>query len=236
MPGGRLLFSAYLSEEARQQPDPDTAEIFGDLAYYPWFQEYYWLDLPGMTIEPHPLLSGIYPTRDLAASLSPDQSHIVFEHSVYSQPTQVSSSVHIAEIGSNETIEIGPTVTGDSVLGSSWSLDSNVFAYWLSLDWQGESFEEQHEIYVYDLASGSFTTITIETQIPYTAALSNDGSQIAFSAFIPATEGMYLINSDGSDQHLIVEGAIDWIAWHPDGTRIFYTQFAPQTGLFELRC
>jgi Tol biopolymer transport system component len=44
---------------------------------------------------------------------------------------------------------------------------------------------------------------------------------------------MYSINADGSDQHLLVEGAIDWIAWHPDRRRVLFAEFSPKTGIYS---
>jgi Tol biopolymer transport system component len=67
---------------------------------------------------------------------------------------------------------------------------------------------------------------------PEAAALSADGTQIAFSA-LADSPGMYSIDADGSDQHLLVEGAIDWIAWHPDRRRILYAESSPETGIYS---
>lgn len=223
-----MLFSAYLSEESRQ-PDPAVAEIFSDLAYYPWFAEYYWVNLPGMDFEPHPLLTGLYPTRDLAVSLAPDQSQIAFERFVHSAPIQGTGSVYIAATDGSESQQVSQ-LPNDYVLGSSWSADSQVFAYWTALDWN--SFETEHNIYIHDVIAGSTATINIEAGQPTDAALSPDGSQIVFAAF-GDTPGMYLINSDGSGQQLIQAGAIDWVDWHPDRDRIFFAQFDPETGIFS---
>jgi Tol biopolymer transport system component len=231
LPEGRLLFAAYPSEEVRQM-DPDVAGIFAALAYYPWFEEYFWLDFTDMTVEAHPILTGLYPTRDQAVAMSPDLSHIAFERLVHAQPTQASSSVYLSGTNGGESAEIGQRFTGDSVLGTSWSLDSRVFAYWMAQDWQVRSNERDHKIYLSEVDSGTARTVTIQAMQPATAALSPDGTQIAFSV-LAESPGMYSINADGSDQHLLVEGAIDWIAWHPDRQRVLFAEFSPKTGIYS---
>ena len=229
LPEGRLLFSAYQSEQVRQS-DPAVAEVFAGLAYYPWFEEYFWLDMADMTLEAHPTLIGLYPTQDRLVAMSPDLSRIAFERVVYTQPTQASSSVHLSGTNGAESAQIGQRFAGDRVLGTSWSLDSRVLAYWMGQDWQILGHERNHKIYLSEVDSGTASTVTIQATQPATAALSTDGTQIAFST-LAETPGMYLINADGSEQQLLVEGAIDWIAWHPDGKRILFAEFSPDAGI-----
>jgi Tol biopolymer transport system component len=231
LPGGRLFFSAYRSEDARQT-DPVVAEVFAGLAYYPWLEEYFWLNLTDRATELHPILTGLYPTQDRAVAMSPDWSLVAFERTVYSRPNQASSSMYASHTAGGESEPIGRRFTGDSVLGTSWSSDSRVFAYWTSHDWEVLWYEEAHGIYLWEVDARTRRTVTLQAMQPATAALSADGTQIAFSAFGDAP-GMYLINADGSDQHVVVEGAIDWIAWHPDRSHILFAEFSPQTGIFS---
>jgi Tol biopolymer transport system component len=228
-PGGRLLFSAYQGEEGRQT-DPAVAEAFAGFAYYPWFEEHFWLDFEDRTVDAHPMLTGLYPTQDRVLAMSPDLSQIAYERVVYTQPTQASGAVHISATGGGESTQVGQRFDGDYVLGASWSLDGRVFAYWMGQDWQAFGHEGSHQIYVSEVDSGPARAITIQAMQPTTAALSPDGTQIAFSTLGEA-QGMYLINADGSDQQLLVEGAIDWIGWHPDGRRILFAAFSPETGI-----
>ena len=53
LPGGRLLLAVGWASGGKY---PDTDVDF--------FEQYRWLELPGMTVSPHPLLAGDYPTWD----------------------------------------------------------------------------------------------------------------------------------------------------------------------------
>src|SRR5215207_3737635 len=74
LPGGRLLLAAIANSELRNT-DP----------YFPWFNQYFWLQLPDMTLEANSYLIGNYPVRDEVVTLSPDFSHLAFGRETYTQ-------------------------------------------------------------------------------------------------------------------------------------------------------
>jgi Tol biopolymer transport system component len=225
LPGGRLLLAALASS--------------GE------FNQYYWLQLPDMTITPHSYLAGDYPARDREVTISPDLTHLAFGHEVYTKSgddlyADLSFSVLLTDLEGDQTTQIGPTYRSEGITMAlacgdeiSWSANSQVFAFALSGAWNNY-YEQEHHLYVYDLPSSQFKTITILTFSPSSFSLSPDGTQIAFTSFgeIP---GLSLINVDGSSQHLIVEGWVNSnLVWHPDGKRIFFKTDQPELGIYTV--
>jgi Tol biopolymer transport system component len=197
-----------------------------------------------MTITPHSYLAGDYPARDTGVTISPDLTHLAFGHEVYTQSGDnlyagVSVSALLADPDGNQTTQVGQPFSADYVSqtlncgdGISWSANSQVFAFARSLDWN--SYEKGHHLYVYDLLSGQFKTLTIQAYQPSSFSLSPDGTQIAFTSF-GESPGLSLINVDGSSQQLIVEGfVISNLVWHPDGKRIFFTIDKPGFGIYTV--
>ncbi|MCB0127192.1 MAG: PD40 domain-containing protein, partial [Caldilineaceae bacterium] len=76
--------------------------------------------------------------------------------------------------------------------------------------------------YLYDLAGGALTPITGGLD----PALSPDGTQIAFTRIGGNAGGVYLINSDGSDERLIYKAAEQLMSpkWSPDGNWIVFSR------------
>ncbi len=233
LPSGRLLLAAIANSELRNT-DP----------YFPWFNQYFWLQLPDMTLEAHPYLTGNYPVRDDVVTLSPNLSHLAFGHEAYTQSGDnlyagVSVSVSLASADNNEVTQIDQPFTADAVNhklargdGISWSANSQVFAFARALDWG--NYEKEHHLYIYDIVSGNFKTLSIQTSQPSSFALSPGGTQIAFTDF-GENPGLYLINGDGSNQQLIVEGWVSSnLVWHPDGKRIFFMRDKPEIGIYSI--
>jgi hypothetical protein len=233
LPGGRLLLAAIANSEVRNT-DP----------YFPWFNQYFWLQLPDMTLEANSYLIGNYPVRDEVVTLSPDFSNLAFGRETYTQSgdnlySGVSVSVLLANPDDDEVTPIGQPFSGDAVSHRlargddiSWSANSQVFAFARSLDWG--NYENEHHLYVYDDASGNFTTLMIQTSQPSSFALSPDGTQIAFTHF-GTSPGLSLINVDGSNQQLLVEGWVSSnLVWQLDGKRIFFIQDKPKYAIYSV--
>jgi len=233
LPGGRILLAAIANSEVRNT-DP----------YFPWFDQYFWVQLPAMTIETDPYLTGDYPVRDQVVTLSPDLKQLVFGHETYTQSGDnlyagVSVSVLLASPNNKEVTPIGQSFSGDAVNhklargdGISWSANSQVFAFARALDWG--NYEKEHYLYIYEVVSGKFTTLTIPTSHPSSFALSPEGTQIAFTSF-GENPGLSLINVNGSSSQLIVEGWLTSnLAWHPDGKRLFFTRDQPELGIYSV--
>jgi hypothetical protein len=233
LPGGRLLLAAIANSE-QQSTDPN----------FPWFNHYYWLQLPDLTITPDLSLAGDYPARDQSVTISPDLTHLAYGHEVFTKSGDnlyagSSVSVFLADLAGNQATQVGQTLTADFVSntlacgdGISWSANSQVFAFARSLDWN--NYEKEHHLYVYDLLSGQLKTPTIQIYQPSSFSLSPDGTQIAFTSFGESL-GLSLINVDGSNQQLILAGFIrSNLVWHSDGKRIFFIMDKPKLGIYTV--
>lgn len=97
-----------------------------------------------------------------------------------------------------------------------WSPDSNKLAYMLDLD-GGENFD----LYVYDLASGSHTNLTPDTEeaIGPNFAWSPDGSQFAFVSNRDGRFETFSMPVNGGEwRKLLAIPQPDWhVEWSPDG-------------------
>ena len=229
LPDGRLLFTAF------SKTGTDITN-----SYF----KYLWLQLPNMTIQDYPHLIGEYPTLDFAATLSPDSSHLAFEHRVYTQSSgsqfaDLLASVHLASLLDNKVTQIGGPLSNDFITDNlktgttiSWSANSQVFAFARTSNWL--SFDKEKYLYLYDMGSGTVKTLTIQTPQPNAFEVSPDGTQVAFTD-LGASPGLSLINADGSDQRVIVDGWVSSnLVWHPDGKRIFFVRDEPVIAIYSV--
>jgi hypothetical protein len=227
LPGGRLLFGAV---EIGPTGSPE----------YEFFS---WLQLPDMTIEAHQYLTGAHPFRDYSMVLSPDLSHLAFAHQTFSGPGEFllvegETVVHLAGTDDAEVTPIGQPFSNDYIPydsvngdGISWSANGHVFAFARINDW--ESFEEEKHLYLHDVPSRTSKTLTIRTPQPNAFALSPDGTQVAFTD-LGANPGLSLINADGSNQRVLVEGWVSSnLVWHPEGERIFFVMDKPPIAIYS---
>ena len=90
--------------------------------------------------------------------------------------------------------------------------------------WQSSS---RSAIYVTDLESRTSRLVTDALEIPYEAAVSPDGSQIAyFDGSGDHSNSLHVMNADGSDVRDLTDpdyGHIDELAWSPDGSRLAFS-------------
>lgn len=86
-----------------------------------------------------------------------------------------------------------------------------------------------HELYMVELASGAEWRLTDNPHVDFFSRFSPDGEQISFLrsqrpwvSFRDETAwDLYLMDADGSDERLLVEGAYH-PTWRPDGTGLVY--------------
>jgi Tol biopolymer transport system component len=78
-----------------------------------------------------------------------------------------------------------------------------------------------YEIYSMNADGTGQVRLTVNSASDTGPAWSPDGSKIAFTSS-RSPRGIYVMNSDGSDQRLLLAAASD-PAWSPDGTKIAYT-------------
>jgi dipeptidyl aminopeptidase/acylaminoacyl peptidase len=231
LPTGRLLLAVGWASGGKY---PDTDVDF--------FEQYRWLELPSMTVSPHPLLTGDYPIWDdfLTVTLSPNLAHLAFARYTWSKieiagktyDATTSYSVLLADPEGDKAIPISQPITDgrvNLVMGCgddpSWSANSQFFAFARTPNWTG--FESERHLYLYDVASGQLQTVTIHSQGGVGAfALSPGGAQIAFTALESDPEiglNIHLMNADGSNDRVRVRGWVSSnLVWDADGKRIFF--------------
>ncbi|NJN65939.1 MAG: DUF5050 domain-containing protein [Chloroflexaceae bacterium] len=106
------------------------------------------------------------------------------------------------------------TIGGDS--GSpTWSPDGTRIAFQSG---NGVS-PGSYEIYVMDADGTNQAPITSNSAMDYRPSWSPDGTQIAFSRM---NEGIYVINSDGTNETRRTSGSDLYPSWSPDGSQIAF--------------
>lgn len=220
MPGGRLLIGALTVSQDERDSVRDG-----------WWSKYYWLSLDGV-VEPHPVLRGEFPIRDRPVALSPDHSHLVFVRETHAagdeslnSPPQ-STIIYLLGPEAAEPVQIAPPVTKGFIKGFSWSLDGRFVAFWNIDEWSEFPTGDKNTMHIYDVQSGTLKKLSVKATQPGFPVLSPNGDRVAFAneTFNPETEGLYFINADGTDEHLLVAGPIFNPQWHPDGARLIFEQ------------
>jgi Tol biopolymer transport system component/L-ascorbate metabolism protein UlaG (beta-lactamase superfamily) len=125
----------------------------------------------------------------------------------------------IHAINADGSGDIGIINTDVGLNHHNWSPDAQKFAA------VGYASETTWSIYVFDADGSNFARLTSTDDVwDNDPAWSPDGTQIAFTRIYPDQnnrEEIWLMNSDGSDQHWIgVQGGS--AKWLPDGARLIY--------------
>ena len=145
--------------------------------------------------------------------------------------------IYLLRADDTEPVQIGPPVAKGFIKGFSWSLDGRFVAFWNSDEWSEFGDVNKNTIHIYDVQSGALKKLSVKAAQPGDPVLSPNGDRVAFAneTYNPDTEGLYLINADGTGEQRLVEGAIFNPQWHPDGTRLIFEQVDvnvdPMTGL-----
>jgi Tol biopolymer transport system component len=138
--------------------------------------------------------------------LSPDGSKIVF-HAQHEGPIKLF-------VMNSDGSDIQQLTTGDSQdINPAWSPDGSMIAFESFLDGVGE-------IFLFHVNEGTIVQLTDTPKLARHPTWSPDGSKLAYEY----RNDIFVINSDGSDDHLIHEPKVIGInlSWSPDGSTILY--------------
>jgi Tol biopolymer transport system component len=175
------------------------------------------------------------PTADFDPAWSPDGRRLAFARAT--GPTRIVSDLFVLDLETGTETRLTfdacnapptcPMLVGNR--NPSWSPDGDKLAF---IRHQGST---QH-LFIYDFSTGTFeqpggstTPITTHAEGP---SWSPDGSQIAYWEF--SGTSLWVINPDGTGQHVIWDGCACWTpqtaddgppflaspAWSPDGHRL----------------
>jgi Tol biopolymer transport system component len=213
LPGGRLLVGMAEIGEGRNA----------------FLEGMRWLVLPDEVGEPYTVPSGDDPGTIRGVVWSPDYSHLVFVRETYAAGDALripqSRTIHLLGPDDTEPVQIAKPGIKGFIKGFSWSLDNRFVAFWNADEWS-EFPKGNKNMHVYDIQSGTLKKLTVKAAQPGVPVLSPNGDRVAFAneTYNPDTEGLYLINADGTGEQRLIEGAIFSPQWHPDGTRLIFEQ------------
>jgi Tol biopolymer transport system component len=155
---------------------------------------------------------------DLEPSWSPDGKQIAFVSWRDTNLTTGTAQLYVMNpSGTNQT---RLTFDVNNYRGPSWSPDGRQIAFWGG---PGRS-----QIYVINANGTNMRPLTTDNLMPYEnihSAWSPDGSRIAFSSNRDGDYDIYVMNSDGSNVHRVMDSTGDDFspAWSPDGMCIVFT-------------
>lgn len=148
------------------------------------------------------------PARDMSPAWSPDGQRIVFTSD---RDNRASADVYVMNADG----------TGLEQLTS----DLSNWAPQFSPDGQRIALQVNRDVVVIDLAAGTRTRLTYEPQNGMNPTWSPDGQRIAFVTTRNRRAEIFTMNSDGTDQKLLVTmaaGSVIDPRWSPDGSRVVF--------------
>ena len=232
MPAGRLLLST----------DVKTTDAAGSGKTA---QEFYVLNLPDQTIEPFPALNPGAPAENYLFSASPDTRSLAFARRADVGDTRSALSIYLLGPDSTAPVQIVQLNNSECLETISWSLDGRVLAFGGVKGQTRPCFDTTGTfIDLYDIESGSLKRLSprangSQTDGARTLALSPTGDQIAFSTdnnVVSTTDNngvshqvntggdLFLMNSDGTNEQLLLPGWSFAGMWDPDGTALYYSK------------
>ncbi len=89
----------------------------------------------------------------------------------------------------------------------------------------------QEDIWIYDLAAGTTSRLTLDGEGNNDPVWNPDGTSIAFSSSAGAHKDLYVLSAEGGDPDLVVaQDGAQWTSdWSPDGRHLVFTNFIRRT-------
>ncbi|MEX2030568.1 MAG: hypothetical protein WD906_06320 [Anaerolineales bacterium] len=209
MPEGRVLYSA-------DNPSDETD----------YYDSYFVLNLPDLTVEPYPRLEG--PIQDRALSFSPDMQYLAFERNA--SPRHESEFLLLGP-DSDEPVTI---IQGVQAGRMAWSRDQRIITFWIG--GPDESPSLYSEMGLYDVRTRGLTRIPLRVGTFQAPLLSPDNQSIVFENYVNFASdpeglvpGIYLMTALGGDLTLLVESdGLGGLFWSADGSQLYYRHTVPR--------
>ena len=197
MPSGRLLVRSTLEGDG------------GD--------KYWLVNFPDLTVQPFEPLNSEQWFVDWSAVLSPDARYVVYERSINQQYDH--HTLWLMDLATGETTQIFDGYRSNGK--PTWMADGRFLEF--------DNFETG--LYTYDVQTGDLNHIAVDSEFSNASAISPSGDRIAYNggepieAGISCPVGLYTVNTDGTNETFLEQGAMDWIFWSADGRLIYYSLF-----------
>jgi Tol biopolymer transport system component len=148
-------------------------------------------------------------------SWSPDGRRLSFDSDAH-------EGVPLIQLLELETGHLSRLTTGTRAeQGARWSPDGRRLAFHRRV---GEAGDDNHDVFIIDLASRSEFRLTRDPGDSSSATWSPDGTRIAFSSNKRGSYDLYVACADGSGLERLTDRPADekYPLWSPDGGRIAY--------------
>lgn len=176
------------------------------------------------------------PAFDDSPALSPDGARIAFltaRHDPAPKFPDLKYELYLVNSDGGNLRRLTTTATAEG--HPAWSPDGSRISF--DADYDGDGYAE---IYTLDVASLEVMRLTSNAANDQFADWSPDGTQIAFASDRNGNWDIFVMQSDGNQQHALTDSP-DWElfpAWSPDGMQIAFNKLAPRsrnTDIFVMR-
>jgi WD40-like Beta Propeller Repeat len=179
--------------------------------------EYKVVRLPDLTVEPYEPLNSEEWFVDWSHVLSPGGHYLAYDRSTNKDYAR-------------KSLYLLNTLTGDSTRIKADYHSSNGIPTWTS-DGRFLEFDSGSQGFsIYDVQTGKTRHVAVDSGLTGSSAISPTGDRIAYKGGCPGPliacpVDLYMVNSDGTGEQLLEQGAMDWIFWSADGRLIYYSLF-----------